>query len=167
MLNLQLDDLIFAQSDNSKLVESLKFIQPRATSGSLAIYNEFEFDELHHFKQIYQLEVEDTITGFEFFPGKMLSSKKINIGLLNEIYNILVEYYNNAYDMEFLSIVKSVQKNLKRTDSRIIVLPQNSFILVKFVQENSSIEVFLGQVQYFFEHKVCLPEVKIHHLTYE
>ncbi|CAG8805396.1 7601_t:CDS:2, partial [Dentiscutata erythropus] len=140
MQNWQLDNFVLAQLDNLKLVKSLKSIQPRATLESLSIYNKFEFDELCYFRQIYQLEVEDTIT-----------------------------YYNNAYNIEFLSITESVQRNIKYSDHKIIVRPQvnqfrrihieakifgsastsqylnNSFILAKFVQENSLIDVFPGQ----------------------
>ncbi|CAG8802409.1 15785_t:CDS:1, partial [Dentiscutata erythropus] len=67
------------------------------------------------------LEVEDTITSAEPFSGEMLSPKKIDVGLPNDIYNTLVEYYNNAYNTEFLSITESVQRNI---DDNIIVQPQ-------------------------------------------
>jgi len=41
---------------------------------------------------------------------------------------------------------------------------KNSFVLAKFVQENDSVESFSGQIQYFFEHEVNLPEGKRSHL---
>jgi hypothetical protein len=178
MQNRQLDDIISAQSNNAKLSESLSLIKPRATLGSLAAYDNFEFDELYRFRQIYQLETDNTITGAEFFPGEMMSPKKINVGLPDDVYNILVAYYKNAYGMEFSTIAESVQRSSTRT---IIVRPQvnqfgririgaeifgsastpryskNSFILAKFVQENGSVELYPGQVQYFFEHEVNLP----------
>ncbi|CAG8660314.1 13507_t:CDS:2 [Funneliformis mosseae] len=74
-------------------------------------------------------------------------------------------YYNNAYDIEFLSIVNLV--NTRSSGHRIVVRSQvnqfkyiqiraeifgsanasqhlkNSFILVKFVQENGSVDVYL------------------------
>ncbi len=174
-----------------KLVEGLKLIQSQVTSESLTAYDNFEFVKLYRFKQIYQLEVEDTITGVEPFPDKILSSKKINVSLLDNIYNILIEYYNIAYNLEFLFIVRSVQKATRHSDHIIVVqlqinqfrcirigakvfrsanTPQyskNLFILAKFVQENDSIEIFPGQVQYFFEHEIKLPEGKqSHRLAY-
>ncbi|CAG8805280.1 20903_t:CDS:2, partial [Dentiscutata erythropus] len=67
MQNWQLNNLVSAQSDNLKLVKILKFIQPRATLG-----------------------IEDMITSAKSFPEEMLSPKKINVGLPNDIYNTLV-----------------------------------------------------------------------------
>jgi hypothetical protein len=46
MQTWRLDDLLSAQLNNTKLVEGLKLIQPRATAGSLASYDDFEFAEL-------------------------------------------------------------------------------------------------------------------------
>lgn len=183
MQNWRLDDLLSTQFDNNKLVEGLKLIQQRATTGSLASYDEFEFSELARFRQIYHLEVENTITGAESLPGEMLPPKKIDVGMTDDVYTLLVEYYNEAYDLNFLRIGEAGQ-----SDNRIIVRPQinqfgririgaeifgsantprylkNSFILAKFVQENDTVDVFPGQVQYFFEHEVNLPEGKRTHL---
>ncbi len=188
MQNWKLDDLL-SQSHNSKLAEGLNLIQPRATSGSLAAYDNYEFAELDRFRQIYLLEIEDTISGTEFFPGEMMSPKKIDVGLPDDIYKLLVEYYNTAYDLSFVTIAESV--NSSRSNRRIIVRPQidqfgrvrigaevygsantpkyirSSFILAKFVQDDDSVEVFPGQVQYFFEHEVNLPGRKqTHRLAY-
>ena len=38
------------------------------------------------------------------------------------IYKLLVEYYNTAYDLSFVTIAESV--NLSRSNCRIIVQPQ-------------------------------------------
>ena len=46
MQHWRLDELLSAQSDNMKLVEGLKLIQHWATSGSLGIYDNFEYAEL-------------------------------------------------------------------------------------------------------------------------
>ncbi len=44
---------------------------------------------------------------------------------------------------------------------------RSSFIFAKFVQDDDSVEVFPGQVQYFFEHEVNLPSRKqTHRLAY-
>ncbi|CAB4445403.1 unnamed protein product [Rhizophagus irregularis] len=122
MQNWRLDDLLSSQLNNTKLTEALKLIQPRATSGSLAIYDKFQYAELCHFRQIYRLEIEDTITGTEPFPSEMLSPKKNNVSLPDDIYNILVEYYNTAYELEFLSIAKSVRETARYSDHRFIVV---------------------------------------------
>ena len=97
----------------------------------------------------------------------MMSPKRMNVALPDDIYDILVEYYNNAYDSEFVTIAKAATE---RSGDRIVVWPQvnqfgcirvrseifgsvnasrylrSSFIRAKFVQKNDSIEVFLDQV---------------------
>ncbi len=108
MQNWKFDDLLSAQSHNNKLAKGLKLIQSWVIIGSLAAYNNHEFVKLSWFKQIYLLEIKDTISGSEFFPEEMLPSIRINVSLLDDIYNILVEYYNIAYELDFVSIVKLV-----------------------------------------------------------
>jgi hypothetical protein len=190
MQNWRLNDLLFAQSDNTKLIEGLKLIQPRPTSGSLAAYDEYEFAELRRFRRIYRLEVECTITGAESLPGEMMTPNKNDVSLPDDMYTLLVEYYNAAYDkFNFITIANAAQ-NPGHT-GRTVVRPQinqygririgaevfgsaiaprylkNSFILAKFIQENGSIETFPGQVQYFFEHKVDLSKkTKRHRLAF-
>ena len=89
--------------------------------GSLAVYDKFEYAELCRFRQIFHLKIEDTITSSEAFPDKMLSLKKVNVSLLEEIYKVLVDYYNAIYDFDFLTILKSVQRNAVRSGYRIVV----------------------------------------------
>jgi hypothetical protein len=104
MQNRRLDDLLSAQN-NTKLIEGLKIIQPRTTTGSLASYDDLEFADLVRFREIYQLEVENTITGAELYPGEMISPKKISVGLPDDVYRLLSKYYNMAYnDFEFFTI---------------------------------------------------------------
>ena len=109
----------------------------------------------------------------------------------DDIYKLLVEYYNAAYDdLNFVSIAEASQ-NLGHSDRRVIVRPQinqfgriqiraeifgtvnalrylrNSFILAKFIQSNGSVKIYSGQVQFFFEHEVnILKERKTHCLAY-
>ncbi|CAG8753483.1 8620_t:CDS:1, partial [Ambispora leptoticha] len=107
-----------------RLSEGLKLIQPRAMSGSLVAYDKFEFAELRRFRQFYLLNVEKTITGAKSFIGEMMSPNKIDVRLPDNIYTLLVEYYNTAYDkLNFFSIVEAVQ-NLNYSNHRIIVRSQ-------------------------------------------
>ena len=183
MQNWRLDDLLSAQTNNMKLAEGLKLLRPRATTGSLASYDEFKFSELVRFRKIYSLKIDETITGSESLPGEMMPPKKVNVSLPDDTYAYLVEYYNEAYDYDFFRIGEAGDSN-----NRIIVRPQinqfgririgaelfgsantpryikNSYILAKFVQVNDTVEVFPGQVQYFFEHEVNLPGRKQIHL---
>ncbi|CAB4439788.1 unnamed protein product [Rhizophagus irregularis] len=166
MQSWRLDNLISDQLNNVKLTEGLKLVQSRSTTGSLVAYDKFELDELFRFRQIYSLEIEDTIASSEPFPEEMLTPKKINVGLPDETYNILVEYYKAAYDLEFLSISELAQGNTRCSGRKIVIRPQinqfrririgaeifrsanspryskNLFILAKFVQENESVEIF-------------------------
>src|SRR5436190_1049209 len=93
MQNWRLDDILLSQSNNMRLVEGLKLLKQQATLGSLASSDDLEFAELCKFRQISRLEIEDTITGIEPFPGEMMSPKRMNIALPDDIYDILVEYY--------------------------------------------------------------------------
>lgn len=115
----RLDDLISAQSNNTKLVEALKLIKPCATSGSLAAYDNFEFSELCQYRKIFVQEVNDTIVGNEPFSGEMLTPRRIWVDLPDNIYQILPDYYSNAYDLQFTTIADSIS-----TSSRdLIVVP--------------------------------------------
>ena len=191
MQNWRLNDLLYARSNDMKLIEGLKLIQPRATSGSLAAYDEFESVELCRFRQIYILELECTITGAESLPGEMMTPRKIDVNLPDSIYPHLVEYYNTAYEEFKFATIADIAQDPERS-GRIVVLPQinqygrvrigaevfgsaiapqylkNSYILAKFIESNEKVEIYPGQVQYFFEHKVNnIPrESKIHRLAY-
>ena len=79
MQNWRLDDILSSQSNNMRLVEGLKLLKQRATLGSLASSDDLEFAQLCQFRQISRLEIEDTITGIEPFPGEMMSPKRMNV----------------------------------------------------------------------------------------
>ncbi|GES95906.1 uncharacterized protein LOC110233779 [Rhizophagus clarus] len=66
----------------------LSVIQPRATSGSLADYDNFEFSELWQFRKIFFQEVDNTVIGDEPFPGEMLTPCRIRITLPDNVYRI-------------------------------------------------------------------------------
>ena len=82
MQNWRLDDILSSQSNNMRLVEGLKLLKQRATLGSLASSDDLEFAELCQFRQISRLE---TITGIEPFPGEMMSPKRMNVALPDDI----------------------------------------------------------------------------------
>ena len=77
MQNWRLDTLVSAQLNDIKLIEALKLIQPRATSGSLADYDNFKFAELYQFRKIFFQEVNNTIVSSEPFPSEMLMLSNI------------------------------------------------------------------------------------------
>ncbi len=93
------------------------------TMRSLASYNDFEFAKLIWFKQIYHLEVKNTIIGTKPFFNKMMSSKKVNVNLLNDMYNLLVKYYNMAYNDLYFFLIEKISWNQGHFSRRIIVWP--------------------------------------------
>ncbi|GES84066.1 hypothetical protein GLOIN_2v415082 [Rhizophagus clarus] len=159
MQNSWLDILISAQSDNTKLMNTLSL-----------------------FMQIFHQNIEDIITGSEKFSGEMFTPRN-QVSLPNSIYELLVKYYNDTYDWNFVSIADIASSNLSLENSNqsIIVLPiviqfsriqiaakifgskyapryqRSSYILAKFIQDDEIIDIFSGHVQYYFEHTVQLP----------
>ena len=124
MQNWRLSDLLSDQSNNINLIEGLKLIKQRATTGSLASYDKFEFDELVQFRQMYLLETEETITDAEPFPGEMMPPKKINVDLPDDAYKHLVMYYKAAYrELDFFTITE-ISQNPGYSGNGIVVRPQ-------------------------------------------
>src|SRR3954469_20543998 len=140
------------------------------------MYDEFDSSELHQFKQNFRIESDITITGNENFPGEMLTPRNDRVSLPDDIYELLVYYYNDAYyDLEFVTIASASDKLILEEESEdfIIVLPnitqhgririgseifgvniasryrKNSYILAKFIQDNEIIDTFPGEVQFY------------------
>ncbi|GBC49454.2 hypothetical protein GLOIN_2v1776801 [Rhizophagus irregularis DAOM 181602=DAOM 197198] len=190
-----INDLISIQLGNQKLVNGLKLIEPQQTTGSLAAYDDLGSEELVQFKRIFCSELEDTITGSEIYPGNLLSPIKNRVDLPNNLYEQLITYYNEVYgekiDVEFSSMSNLISRGLQN-DSYVVVQPiinqcgrirvaaeifgsalasrykKNSYILAKFTQNNESIELYPGIVQFYFEHVLRLPTIgeRTHKLAY-
>ncbi|CAB5380533.1 unnamed protein product [Rhizophagus irregularis] len=172
MQHLRIDELVSAHSNNNKLVEALKLIQSRPTSGSLAVYDNFNYAELYQFRKAFFQEVDDTIAGSEPFPGEMLTPCRSRVALPANIYQILTDYYNDAYELQFATIAEIsaspkdtiVVPNMVNQFGRVRILAEifgsvmaprylkNANVLAKFIQNNETIDLFPGQVQYYFEH---------------
>jgi hypothetical protein len=125
-------------------------------------------------------------TGSELFSGAFLSPKKLNTDLSKEILNLLVEYYSNAYEKDFV-----ILSNIHITSTNaILVLPkvniygrlqlgsevfgssyskrhiQLAKILSQFTHKNTK-ETYSRIVQFYFEYTVHLPEgLKNHALAF-
>ncbi|CAB4402407.1 unnamed protein product [Rhizophagus irregularis] len=138
--NSRLDSLISAQSDNAKLMNALPLVQSRLTTGSLAAYDGFDFNELYHFMQNFHQNIDNTITtGSEEFPGEMLTPRN-RVSLPNATYELLVKYYNDIYDWNFTSIADLASSDLSSGDSNqsIVVLP----IVTQFGRIRIAAEIF-------------------------
>jgi hypothetical protein len=149
-------------------MNALSLVQPRLTTGSLAAYDGFDFNELYQFMQIFHQNINSMITGSEKFPEEMLTPRN------------RVSLSDATYDWNFVSIADLSSSGLLSVNS-IVVLPiitqfgrvqiaakifgsksapryqRSSYILAKFIQEDETIDIYPGHVQYYFEHTVQLP----------
>jgi len=73
MQNWRLGDIVSVQSNNIKLIEALKLIQPWSTTGTLATYDNFNYVELYQFRKVFFQEAGDIIVSSEPFPGELLT----------------------------------------------------------------------------------------------
>jgi hypothetical protein len=122
--------------------------------------------------------------GSEPFPGTLLKPMKKNVNLQLEVLELLIKYYHNAYGISFVTL-----SNIHNSPSNsILVLPKvNLFarlrlgaevfgstfsprytrsanILAQFVlDDDNTTDTYPGQVQFFFEHTIYLPEVDQQH----
>ena len=104
--NCRLDELIISNQFN-KLNKSLELVKSHPTVRSLVIYDGFNSSELHQFRQTFRNESDATITGSEIFPGEMLTPRKDHVSLPDDIYELLIQYYNVAYEWEFVTIASA------------------------------------------------------------
>ncbi|GBB93931.1 hypothetical protein RclHR1_22580002 [Rhizophagus clarus] len=126
MQNCRIDNLISVQTNNQRLINGLKLIEPQITIGSLAAYNDLESETLLQFKQIFYCKLENTITGSEFYPEKFLNPIKNCVELSKNLYEHLITYHNKVYgedmNVKFSSMLNLIDKGL-RNDSYIVMQP--------------------------------------------
>ena len=88
------------------------------------MYDGFDSSELHQCRQNFRIESDITITSSKNFPGKMLTPRNDRVSLPDNIYELLVYYYNDAYyDLEFVIIASASDK---------LILEKNQKILLSF-----------------------------------
>ena len=96
--------MIFDNQIDELRVETkgLELLSNRPSVGSLSKTDEFSSDELHRFWLNSRNIEESPITGSEDFPGEMLKPYAKNITLSTQMLDLMVEYYNAAYEsLEF------------------------------------------------------------------
>jgi hypothetical protein len=76
--------------------------------------------------QIFHQNINNTITGSKKFPGKMLTPRN-QVSLPDATYELLVKYYNDIYNWNFVSIADLSSSGLLLVNS-IVVLP----IIIQF-----------------------------------
>ncbi|CAG8727749.1 4304_t:CDS:1, partial [Funneliformis mosseae] len=75
--------------NDTRLIKGLNLIKSQLTTGSLASYDNFQYDELYRFMLIYNIEVEDTITDSKKLSDEMITLKKLEVNLPDDVYNLL------------------------------------------------------------------------------
>ncbi|CAB5199819.1 unnamed protein product [Rhizophagus irregularis] len=123
----------------------------------------------------------------------MITPKK-QVSLPDTIYELLIKYYNDTYNRDFVLIAEFVSNNLTSSNSEnqpIVVSPnvsqfghiriateifgsalapryqRSSYVTSKFIQDDEFVDIFPEQVQFYFEHTVLLPTgAKTHRLAF-
>lgn len=184
--NWRLDNILSCQLNNDKLSKGLELLKPRTTTGTLAAYDELDYNELFRFRQIFCLEIDNTVNGSEAFPGEMLTPRKNRVSLPDDIYQILIDYYCNAYESKFVTIAESLSASpndfivtnmvdqigcvrISAETFGSMMAPRfskNAHVLAKFILDNETSDLFPGQVQYYIEHTTKTPNgLKTHRLA--
>ncbi|RIA79087.1 hypothetical protein C1645_841558 [Glomus cerebriforme] len=72
-------------------------------------------------------ELDDTITGSELFPGELLTPINYKVDLPDNLYEQLINYYNEAYNdlgVEFISMNYLIEKGLQNDSSNRYIIVQ-------------------------------------------
>jgi hypothetical protein len=164
-------------------VKGLELIDKRSSVGSLSDNDEFSMEEMHRFLMNSRNIADSPITGSEKFPGSLLKPQFENIRLEESIHDLLIEYYMDTY------VDSTFRKPFTEdTPNSVIVLNKanqygrcqigaeifgsiissrhikNSFILAKFInRDGNSVDIYPGQIQYFFEHSIYLSSQNLVH----
>ncbi|CAB4491857.1 unnamed protein product [Rhizophagus irregularis] len=158
------------------LKESLSLIMPKKAVGSLAFTA--EKDELQHFLSMrHNTSTFSKIYGTEKLPGQMLNPSCFKVIIPLELRRFLCEWYSILlYEKEqneilgFMDLVIDQHARLQigaEIFGSMISGHQekNVTILAKWKASNDdSVDIYLGDVQYYFEHTLRLPEGPRKHL---
>ncbi|RIB27834.1 hypothetical protein C2G38_2159603 [Gigaspora rosea] len=167
-------------------VEGLELLPNRSEVGSLSDANQFSSDEMRRLSNnggFAKLTKRFTLyLRSERFSGELLPPQRQKLIIPADLLDLLVKYYTATY--ENLSFRNPFADNL---DDSIIVLNRvdqyercrigseifgsdissrhvkSSFVLARFVNQDGSIDLYPGQVQYFISYSVNLPNGFIEH----
>ena len=173
-----LDELSASCDENQHLSTCLPYIAFKKSVGSLAAHEDFELMKYSEFLSMSKNVMEKAGTGSEPFPGTFMKPMKKDVNLPTEVLALLVEYYCNAYEYTFVTL-----SNIHTSsEDSIVVLPKvNQFsrlrvgaevfgsthspryiksanVIAQFVVDDNTTDIYPGQVQFFFEHTIHLPE---------
>ncbi|RHZ87470.1 hypothetical protein Glove_34g53 [Diversispora epigaea] len=137
----RINEMIYTEN-NSK---GLEILNTRQSIRSLSEMDQFGHDEMRRFWMYSRTIQESTISGKEPFPGEMLKPFSENISLsADRILDLMIAYYNDTYEnLKF----RKHQKSL--------------YILTKFASEDDSIDIYPGQIQFFFVHEISTNRINM------
>jgi hypothetical protein len=160
------------------LDESLYLLTSKKAVGSLALTEERE--ELQHFLSMrHNTSTFSRIYGTEKLPGQMLKPSNLKVIMPLELRRFLCEWYSILYEKEqreilgFMDLVINQHTRLQigaEIFGSMISSQQekNATIFAKWEAfGDESIDVYPGEVQYYFEHTLRFPDgPKTHLLAY-
>jgi hypothetical protein len=182
MFDKQIDSIICSGVET----KGLDLLEKQPSVGSLSSTDQFEADELHRFFMISQNIQESHISGSERFPGEFLKPKSDNVILSDEMAYLMIEYYRLIYvniklrkpfsegtENDTIIQIKMSKFGRCRIGSEVfgslmsLRHVKSSYILSKFINKDGTVDCYPGQVQYYFTHKVDLPDgLAEHFLAY-
>jgi hypothetical protein len=176
--NTLVDYYLSCRWSSGLLNESLCLLMPRKAVGSLALTEERE--ELQHFLSMrHSISTFSKIYGTEKLPGQMLKPSYFKVTMPLELRRPLCEWYSILYEKEqeeilgFMDLLVNQHARLQigaEIFGSMITSQQkrNATIFAKWKAiSDESIDAYPGEVQYYFEHTLRLPEgPKTHFLAY-
>ena len=157
------------------LKESLYLLIPKKAVGSLAFTAERE--ELQYFLSIrHNMSTFFKLYGTEPIPGQMLKPSYFGVIIPLELRKSLCEWYSILYEKEqdeilgFMDLVINQHARLQISAKIFGSIisgrhEKNATILAKWKAFNDeSIDIYPGEVQYYLEHTLRLPEGPRTHL---
>jgi hypothetical protein len=157
------------------LNESLCFLTPKKVVGSLALTAERE--ELQHFLSMrHNTTTSSKIYGTEAIPGQFLKPSYLRVVLPSELRTFLCEWYSVLYNKDQEEILGFMELQIDQ-HTRLQIGAEtfgsmisgrhekNATVLAKWKAFNDeTVDVYPGEVQYYFEHTLRLPEGPRTHL---
>ncbi|RHZ82956.1 hypothetical protein Glove_102g68 [Diversispora epigaea] len=173
----RINEMIYTENNT----KGLEILNTRQSVGSLSEIDQFGHDEMRRFWMYSRTIQESTISGKELFPDEMLKPFSKNIPLSADgILDLMIVYYNDTYEnLKF-------RKPFKTDSLNSIIIPlkinkychcrigseifgstfssrhqKSSYILAKFASEDDSIDIYLGQIQFFFVHEISTNRINM------
>jgi hypothetical protein len=143
----------------------------------------FESEELQTFLNISKELTFGGVTGAEMFPGEFLPPTKSNALLSDGLLDLLIGYYNRAYEhnfsrprldtsqlVDYIAVTgQTTQYGRVRIGAELFGSTlskrhiRSSYILARFINNDNDIDTYPGQVQFYFEHTIYLSDGPVKH----